>query len=264
VRNYLDLLQTILDKGDARTDRTGVGTLSYFGAQLQYDLQQGFPLVTTKKTHWKSILHELLWFLQGSTNIQYLLDNDVTIWNEWADDKGDLGPIYGKQWRSWPIADNQSIDQIKNLLKSLAQEPYSRRHIVSAWNVGELHKMALAPCHIIFQFYIADDSLSCHLYQRSADVFLGVPFNIASYSLLTSMIAQVMQLKPGKFIHSFGDVHIYNTHLNQVEQQLSRTPKQLPKLKLNPEVDDLFAFKYEDCRLENYTPYPSIPAPIAI
>jgi thymidylate synthase len=264
VRNYLDLLRTILDKGDARTDRTGVGTISHFGAQLQYDLNQGFPLVTSKKVHWKSVVHELLWFLKGSTNIHYLTDNGVTIWNEWADEKGDLGPIYGKQWRSWPTSNQDSIDQIKRVLHSLQHDPYSRRHVISAWNVGELDKMALAPCHIMFQFYVAKGCLSCHLYQRSADAFLGVPFNIASYALLTSMMSQVLDLKPGKFVHSFGDVHIYNTHLSQVEQQLARTPKVLPGLKLNPRVTDLFEFDYDDCQLERYDPHPPISAPVAI
>jgi thymidylate synthase len=263
MRNYLDLLQVILDQGDARTDRTGVGTISYFGAQLRYDLQAGFPLVTTKKVHWRSVVHELLWFLQGDTNIKYLKDNGVSIWDAWADDNGDLGPIYGSQWRAWQGKD-AVIDQIRNLLVSLKQDPASRRHIVSAWNVGELDKMALAPCHIMFQFHIANNKLSCHLYQRSADVFLGVPFNIASYSLLTHMIAQVLDLEVGSFIHSFGDAHIYNSHLMQVRQQLERSPKELPQLKLNAQVKDLFAFTYDDCTLESYNPDPAIKAPVAI
>jgi len=266
---YLDLLQHILDTGAEKTDRTGTGTRSVFGYQMRFNLQEGFPLVTTKKVHLKSIIYELLWFLKGETNIQYLKDHGVSIWNEWADENGELGPVYGKQWRSWTGADGRTHDQIKDLLEQLKNNPDSRRMIVSAWNVGELDQMALMPCHTIFQFYTAPAEngkrrLSCQLYQRSADVFLGVPFNIASYALLTMMIAQVCDMEPGDFVHSFGDVHIYNNHIEQVHTQLQRTPFPLPLMEINPEVKDLFAFQFEDFRLHNYQSHPSIKAPVAV
>lgn len=264
MQNYLDLLQHILDHGTDKTDRTGTGTRSVFGYQLRYDLAKGFPLVTTKKVHLKSIIYELLWFLKGDTNIKYLNDHGVSIWDEWADDKGDLGPVYGAQWRSWKGADGKVIDQISEVINQIKTNPDSRRLIVSAWNVAEIPNMALAPCHSLFQFYVADGKLSLQLYQRSADVFLGVPFNIASYALLTMMVAQVCGLEVGDYVHSFGDVHIYNNHFEQVKKQLSRTPKPLPQMKLNPEIKDIFDFKYEDFSLENYEPYPGIKAPVAV
>src|SRR5690349_11148488 len=249
MQQYLDLLQHILDKGVAKTDRTGTGTISTFGYQMRFDLQQGFPLVTTKKLHVKSIIHELLWFLKGETNIAYLKENNVSIWDEWADENGELGPVYGKQWRSWEGANGVVIDQVKDLIAQIKKNPDSRRLIISAWNVADLPKMALMPCHTIFQFYVAEGKLSCQLYQRSADVFLGVPFNIASYALLTMMIAQVCDLEPGEFIHTFGDVHIYNNHLEQVKLQLSRKPFPLPSMKLNPAVKNIFDFRFEDFTL---------------
>lgn len=264
MQQYHDLLKHILEHGSEKTDRTGTGTISCFGYQMRFDLQKGFPLVTTKKLHLKSIIHELLWFLQGDTNTKYLVDNGVSIWNEWADENGDLGPVYGKQWRSWQGADGKTYDQIKDVLNQIKTNPDSRRMIVSAWNVAELSDMALMPCHSLFQFYVADGKLSCQLYQRSADVFLGVPFNIASYALLTLMMAQVTGLEPGDFVHSFGDVHIYSNHMEQVKLQLSREPFPLPQMKLNPEVKDLFAFKFEDFSLENYQCHPAIKAPVAV
>ena len=264
MQQYHDLLKHILEHGSEKTDRTGTGTISCFGYQMRFDLQKGFPVVTTKKLHLKSIIHELLWFLQGDTNTKYLVDNGVSIWNEWADENGDLGPVYGKQWRSWQGADGKTYDQIKDVLNQIKTNPDSRRMIVSAWNVGELSDMALMPCHSLFQFYVADGRLSCQLYQRSADVFLGVPFNIASYALLTLMMAQVTGLEPGDFVHSFGDVHIYSNHMEQVKLQLSREPFPLPQMKLNPEIKDLFAFKFEDFSLENYQCHPAIKAPVAV
>ena len=264
MRQYLDLLRHVLEHGVRKEDRTGTGTLSVFGYQMRFDLQAGFPLVTTKKVHLKSIIHELLWFLRGETNIAYLRENGVTIWDEWADANGDLGPIYGYQWRSWPAADGRHIDQIAQVLEQIRNTPDSRRIIVSAWNVGELDRMRLPPCHAFFQFYVAEGRLSCQLYQRSADIFLGVPFNIASYALLTLMIAQVTGLRPGEFIHTLGDAHIYLNHLDQVHLQLSREPRPLPFMRLNPEVRDLFAFRYEDFTLEGYDPYPAIKAPVAV
>ncbi|MBX3651180.1 MAG: thymidylate synthase [Burkholderiales bacterium] len=264
MRPYLDLLRHVLEHGTEKTDRTGTGTISVFGAQLRFDLNAGFPLVTTKKVHLKSIIHELLWFLKGDTNVRYLRDNGVSIWNEWARTDGDLGPVYGYQWRSWPAADGRHIDQISQVLEQLKKNPDSRRMIVSAWNVADLDKMALMPCHAFFQFYVAGGKLSCQLYQRSADMFLGVPFNIASYALLTLMMAQVCGLKPGDFVHTFGDTHIYLNHLDQVKEQLSREPRPLPVMKLNPAAKDLFAFRYEDFTLENYDPHPAIKAPVAV
>ena len=264
MRQYLDLLQHVLDHGTRKADRTGTGTDSVFGHQMRFDLSQGFPLLTTKKVHLKSIVHELLWFLRGDTNIQYLKDNGVSIWDEWADEAGNLGPVYGYQWRSWPARDGRHIDQISEVLQTLKQNPDSRRIIVSAWNVGELEYMKLPPCHAFFQFYVADGKLSCQLYQRSADIFLGVPFNIASYALLTLMIAQVTGLKPGDFVHTLGDAHIYLNHLDQVNLQLSRDTRALPTMRLNPAVTDLFAFKYEDFTLEGYDPHPGIKAPVAV
>ncbi|RCU42505.1 thymidylate synthase [Chryseobacterium lacus] len=264
MQNYLELLQHILDNGNEKTDRTGTGTKSIFGYQLRYDVSQGFPLVTTKKVHVKSIIHELLWFLKGDTNVKYLQDHDVKIWNEWADENGNLGPVYGAQWRSWKGADGNVIDQISEVITQIKENPDSRRLIVSAWNVAEVPNMALAPCHAMFQFYVAEGKLSLQLYQRSADVFLGVPFNIASYALLLMMVAQVCELEVGDYIHSFGDVHIYNNHLEQVKKQLSRTPKALPVMKLNPEIKNIFDFKYEDFTLENYDPHPGIKAPVAV
>ncbi|BCJ91388.1 thymidylate synthase [Terrihabitans soli] len=261
---YLDLMQRILAEGVRKGDRTGTGILSVFGAQLRFDLSEGFPLVTTKKVHLRSIIHELLWFLAGDTNVRYLHDNGVTIWDEWMDENGDLGPVYGKQWRSWAAPDGQTIDQIAQVLHEIKSNPNSRRMIVTAWNPADLDKMALAPCHCLFQFYVADGKLSCQLYQRSADLFLGVPFNIASYALLTHMMAQVTGLKPGTFVHSFGDTHLYLNHLDQAREQLSRTPRPLPQLKLNPAVKDLFAFKFEDIAIENYDPHPAIKAPVAV
>jgi thymidylate synthase len=261
MQQYLQLVQHIIDHGTVKTDRTGTGTKSCFGYQMRFNLAEGFPLVTTKKLHLKSIIHELLWFLKGDTNIQYLKDNGVRIWDEWADANGDLGPVYGKQWRSWEAPNGVVIDQISELIE---QTPDSRRLIVSAWNVGDLSKMALMPCHNMFQFYVADGKLSCQLYQRSADVFLGVPFNIASYALLTMMIAQVCDLQYGDFVHSFGDVHLYNNHMEQANLQLSRKPFPLPSMKINPAVKDIFAFKYEDFTLENYECHPAIKAPVAV
>lgn len=264
MQQYHQLLQHILDHGAQKTDRTGTGTISCFGYQMRFDLQKGFPLVTTKKLHLKSIVYELLWFLKGETNIQYLKDHGVSIWNEWADEKGELGPVYGKQWRSWEGANGETIDQITDLIQQIKKNPDSRRLIVSAWNVAELPKMALMPCHSLFQFYVADGKLSCQLYQRSADVFLGVPFNIASYALLTMMVAQVCGLAYGDFVHSFGDVHLYNNHIEQARLQLSRTPYDLPTMKMNPEVKDIFGFQFEDFTLENYQSHPHIKAPVAV
>jgi thymidylate synthase len=264
MQQYLTLLRHILDNGVQKSDRTGTGTLSCFGYQMRFDLQQGFPLVTTKKVHLRSIIHELLWFLKGETNTRYLKENGVSIWDEWADENGELGPVYGKQWRSWEGKDGKVVDQVSDLVAQIKSNPDSRRLIVNAWNVSDLPEMALMPCHTMFQFYVANGRLSCQLYQRSADVFLGVPFNIASYALLTMMIAQVCQLQPGEFIHTFGDVHIYNNHLGQVDLQLSRTPYPLPTMKLNPSVKDLFDFKFEDFTLENYQSHPAIKAPVAV
>jgi thymidylate synthase len=264
MQQYLGLLQYILDHGVEKSDRTGTGTKSCFGYQMRFDLQKGFPLVTTKKLHLKSIIFELLWFLRGETNIAYLKEHGVSIWNEWADENGELGPVYGKQWRSWEGVDGKVTDQISNLVKQIKTNPDSRRLIVSAWNVGELPEMALMPCHALFQFYVAERRLSCQLYQRSADVFLGVPFNIASYALLTMMVAQVCGLEPGEFIHTFGDVHIYNNHVEQVKLQLSRTPYPLPTMKLNPLVKNIFEFRFEDFTLENYQSHPAIKAPVAV
>jgi thymidylate synthase len=261
---YLDLMQHILNHGVPKNDRTGTGTLSIFGHQLRFDLNAGFPLLTTKKIHLKSVIHELLWFLKGETNIQYLKDNNVTIWDEWADKKGDLGPVYGYQWRSWPAPDGRHIDQIAKIIGEIKSNPDSRRLLVSAWNVADLDKMALLPCHAFFQFYIAQNRLSCQLYQRSADVFLGVPFNIASYALLTLMMAQVCKLKPGEFVHTFGDAHLYLNHVEQAREQLSRQPKKLPVMNINPAVKNIFEFKYEDFSLEGYEPHPAIKAPIAV
>lgn len=264
MRQYHDLLQHILEKGTEKTDRTGTGTLSVFGYQMRFDLSDGFPMVTTKKLHLKSIIYELLWFLNGDTNIRYLTDNGVRIWNEWADENGDLGPVYGKQWRSWTKPDGQTVDQISQLIQTLKNNPDSRRMIVNAWNVGDLDQMALTPCHCLFQFYVADGKLSCQLYQRSADTFLGVPFNIASYALLTLMIAQVCGFQPGEFIHTFGDVHLYNNHLDQARLQLSRIPKPLPKMKINEKVTSIFDFKYDDFLLQDYYPDPHIKAEVSV
>ena len=264
MHQYLKLLQHIIDTGTPKSDRTGTGTLSCFGYQFRFNLADGFPLVTTKKLHLKSIIYELLWFLKGDTNIQYLNDHGVSIWNEWADEKGDLGPVYGKQWRSWQGADGKVIDQISDVIHQIKTNPDSRRMIVSAWNVAELSEMALMPCHSLFQFYVADGKLSCQLYQRSADVFLGVPFNIASYALLTLMIAQVSGLKPGEFVHTFGDVHLYNNHLEQAKVQLSRTPYPLPVIELNSSVNNIFDFVFEDFNLSNYQFHPPIKAPVAV
>jgi thymidylate synthase len=264
MQQYLTLLQHILKEGTQKTDRTGTGTKSCFGYQMRFNLQEGFPLVTTKKVHLKSIIHELLWFLKGDTNIKYLKEHGVRIWDEWADPNGDLGPVYGKQWRSWEGADGVVVDQIAELIEQIKTTPDSRRLIVSAWNVGDLKKMALMPCHNMFQFYVAEGKLSCQLYQRSADVFLGVPFNIASYALLTMMIAQVCGLEYGDFVHSFGDVHLYNNHFEQAELQLSRKPFPLPTMKINPAVKDIFSFQFEDFTLENYECHPAIKAPVAV
>ena len=264
MQQYLSLLQHILDNGVEKTDRTGTGTKSVFGFQMRFDLSEGFPLVTTKKVHMRSIIHELLWFLKGETNIAYLKENNVSIWDEWANENGELGPVYGKQWRSWEGANGVEIDQVKDLIAQIKKNPDSRRLIISAWNVADLPKMALMPCHTIFQFYVAEGKLSCQLYQRSADVFLGVPFNIASYALLTMMIAQVCDLQPGDFVHTFGDVHIYSNHMEQVNLQLSRTPFPLPTMKLNPDVKDIFEFKFEDFTLENYQSHGAIKAPVAV
>ncbi|MEM7618358.1 MAG: thymidylate synthase [Pseudomonadota bacterium] len=264
MKEYLDMMQHVLDNGTKKGDRTGTGTYSVFGHQMRFDLSEGFPMVTTKKLHLKSIIHELLWFLAGDTNIKYLNDNGVRIWNEWADDKGELGPVYGHQWRSWPTPDGNTIDQIEHLVEQIKNNPDSRRHIVSAWNVSEVNKMALPPCHTLFQFYVADGKLSCQLYQRSADIFLGVPFNIASYSLLCMMMAQVCGLQPGDFVHSFGDAHIYLNHEEQAREQLKRTPKPLPTMNINPDVKNIFDFKFEDFELLNYEADPNIKAPIAV
>ena len=264
MKQYLDLLQYIKDNGVSKGDRTGTGTKSVFGYQMRFHLQDGFPLLTTKRVHLRSIIYELLWFISGSTNIKYLNDNKVTIWDEWADENGELGPVYGHQWRSWPTPDGGHIDQLANLMEQLKKNPDSRRHIISAWNVAEVDKMALPPCHTLFQFYVAEGRLSCQLYQRSADVFLGVPFNIASYALLTQMVAQCCGYELGDFVHSFGDVHIYNNHFEQVDLQLSRTPRALPVMKINPDVKDIFCFKYEDFQLEGYDPWPAIKAPVAV
>ena len=264
MRQYLDLLEHILDRGVARDDRTGTGTLSVFGYQMRIDLAEGFPLLTTKKLHLRSIIHELLWFLAGDTNLGYLHENKVTIWDEWADDGGDLGPIYGYQWRSWPTPGGGSIDQITRLIEGIRRNPDSRRHIVSAWNVADVDSMALPPCHCLFQFWVADGSLSCQLYQRSADVFLGVPFNIASYALLTMMVAEACDLEPREFIHTFGDVHLYRNHLEQARTQLARLPQALPMMHIDRRVDSIFDFRYEDFRLEGYDPHPPIKAPIAV
>lgn len=264
MKQYLDLLQTILTEGHEKSDRTGTGTVSIFGYQMRFNLQDGFPLLTTKKLHLRSIIYELLWFLQGDTNIAYLHDHKVTIWDEWADPNGDLGPIYGKQWRSWACADQTAIDQISQVLNDIQKNPDSRRLIVSAWNVGEIEKMALPPCHVMFQFYVCNGELSCQLYQRSADVFLGVPFNIASYALLTLMMAQVTGLNPGSFIHTLGDAHLYSNHLEQARLQLSRDPRKLPVMKLNPAVKSLFDFQYEDFTLEGYDPHPHIKADVSV
>ncbi len=261
---YLDLLQQVLEHGTAKGDRTGTGTVSVFGAQLRFDLAAGFPLLTTKRVHLKSIIHELLWFLKGDTNVKYLKDNGVSIWDEWAKPDGELGPVYGYQWRSWPAPDGRHIDQISQVVDMLKKNPDSRRIIVSAWNVADLDKMALMPCHAFFQFYVAGSKLSCQMYQRSADMFLGVPFNMASYALLTLMVAQVCGLKPGDFVHTFGDTHIYNNHMTQVREQLSRAPRALPVMKLNPAVKNIFDFKYEDFTLEGYDPHPAIKAPVAV
>lgn len=264
MQQYHDLLQHILDNGTQKGDRTGTGTISIFGYQSRYDLSEGFPLVTTKKLHLRSIIHELLWFLSGDTNIKYLKENGVKIWDEWADEEGNLGPVYGSQWRSWPTADGRHIDQITNIINQIKNTPNSRRIIVNAWNVAEIENMALPPCHAFFQFYVADGKLSCQLYQRSADTFLGVPFNIASYALLTMMVAQVCNLKPGDFIHTLGDAHLYSNHIDQARLQLSRDIRTLPTMKINPEVTDLFDFKFEDFTLENYDPHPHIKAAVAV
>jgi len=264
MKQYLDLMRHVRDHGVRKEDRTGTGTLSVFGYQMRFDLAAGFPLVTTKKLHLRSIIHELLWFLQGDTNIRYLHDNKVSIWDEWADENGDLGPVYGSQWRSWPAADGRHIDQISQVIDQLQNNPDSRRIIVSAWNVGELDHMALPPCHAFFQFYVAEGRLSCQLYQRSADIFLGVPFNIASYALLTLMMAQVTGLEPGEFIHTLGDAHLYLNHLEQTDLQLARAPRPAPEMRLNPGVSDLFAFRFEDFELADYDPHPHIKAPVAV
>ncbi len=264
MQQYHDLLQHILDNGNDKSDRTGTGTRSVFGYQMRFNLADGFPMVTTKKLHLRSIIHELLWFLQGDTNIKYLKDNGVRIWDEWADENGDLGPVYGYQWRSWPTPDGKSIDQISNLIKQIKNTPDSRRLIVSAWNVANIESMALPPCHCLFQFYVANGKLSCQLYQRSADVFLGVPFNIASYALLTMMVAQVCDLEPGEFIHSFGDAHLYSNHFEQAKEQLSRSPYALPTMKINPAVKSIFDFKYEDFELVGYESHPHIKAEVAV
>jgi thymidylate synthase len=264
MKQYLDLMRHVRDTGIRKEDRTGTGTVSVFGYQMRFDLSAGFPLVTTKKLHLRSIIHELLWFLKGDTNIKYLHDNNVTIWDEWADENGNLGPVYGSQWRSWPAADGHTIDQISQVIDQIKHNPDSRRIIVSAWNVGEIENMALPPCHALFQFYVVEGKLSCQLYQRSADIFLGVPFNIASYALLTQMVAQITGLQAGDFVHTLGDAHLYLNHLEQTDLQLSRSPKQLPVMAINPEVNDLFDFSFDDFKLQNYEPYPHIKAPVAV
>lgn len=264
MKQYLDLLSHVLEHGSDRGDRTGTGTRSVFGYQMRFDLQEGFPVLTTKKLHLRSIIHELLWFLKGDTNIAYLHEHGVTIWDEWADENGNLGPVYGAQWRSWPAPDGRRIDQIVNLVEGIRKNPYSRRHIVSAWNPAEVDDMALPPCHCLFQFYVADGRLSCQLYQRSADIFLGVPFNIASYALLTMMVAQVTGLEPGDFVHTFGDAHLYSNHFEQAKLQLTRTPKALPRMRIDPGVKDLFSFRFEDFTLEGYEADSTIKAPIAV
>jgi thymidylate synthase len=264
MKQYHDLMRHVLDKGAKKTDRTGTGTVSVFGYQMRFDLQEGFPVLTTKKVHLRSIIHELLWFLKGETNIQYLKENGVSIWDEWADENGNLGPVYGSQWRSWPTADGKHIDQITNVIEQIKKNPDSRRLIVSAWNVGEIDKMKLPPCHAFFQFYVADGKLSCQLYQRSADIFLGVPFNIASYALLTMMVAQVCNLEPGDFVHTLGDAHLYSNHIEQANLQLSRDFRPLPKMKINPDVKNIFDFKFEDFTLEGYDPHPHIKAAVAV
>lgn len=264
MKPYLNLLQHIVDNGTDKSDRTGTGTRSVFGYQMRFDLQKGFPMLTTKKLHLRSIIHELLWFLEGDTNIKYLKENKVRIWDEWADENGDLGPVYGKQWRSWETRDGETIDQISQAIDLIKNNPDSRRIIVNAWNVGDLPKMALSPCHCLFQFYVADGKLSCQLYQRSADTFLGVPFNIASYALLTMMMAQVCGLKAGDFVHTFGDVHLYQNHLEQTQLQLTREPRSLPQMKINPNVKSIFDFKYEDFELTNYDPHPHIKAAVSV
>jgi len=264
MRQYLNLLDQILKNGTPKSDRTGTGTLSTFGHQMRFDLSKGFPVLTTKKLHLRSIIHELLWFLKGDTNVKYLQEHGVRIWNEWADEHGDLGPVYGKQWRSWPTSDGGEVDQITKCVDLIKNNPDSRRIIVNAWNVGDLPKMALSPCHCLFQFYVADGKLSCQLYQRSADVFLGVPFNIASYALLTMMMAQVCDLEPGEFVHTFGDAHLYNNHLEQAQLQLTRTPKELPTLEINPDIKDIFGFKFEDFELKNYVADPHIKAMVSV
>ena len=264
MKQYLDLLQHVLDNGVTKSDRTGTGTRSVFGHQMRFDLSVGFPLLTTKKLHLRSIIYELLWFLRGETNIQFLRDNKVSIWDEWADEQGELGPVYGKQWRSWATPDGGAIDQITEVVEAIQATPDSRRLIVSAWNVADVEQMALPPCHLLFQFYVAEGRLSCQLYQRSADVFLGVPFNIASYALLTMMVAQVTGLEPGDFVHTFGDAHLYDNHLEQAQLQLQREPRDLPTMQLNKQVTSIFDFKFEDFRLENYDPHPHIPAPVAV
>ena len=264
MQQYLDLLRHVRDNGVEKSDRTGTGTLSCFGWQMRFDLNTGFPAVTTKKLHFRSIIHELLWFLAGESNIRYLKENGVSIWDEWADENGELGPIYGVQWRSWPAPDGQRIDQIAKVVEQIRQAPDSRRHLVTAWNPGEVDKMGLPPCHVLFQFYVAEGRLSCQLYQRSADIFLGVPFNIASYALLTHMVAQVTNLKPGEFIHTLGDAHLYLNHLEQADTQLSRSPLPLPQLRLNPDIHDLSAFRFEDIQIEGYQAHSHIPAPVAV
>jgi len=264
MKQYHDLMRHVMETGTDKSDRTGTGTRSVFGYQMRFNLREGFPVVTTKKLHLRSIIHELLWFLKGDSNIKYLKENGVSIWDEWADENGELGPVYGVQWRSWPTADGKKIDQIVKLIDGIKNNPDSRRHIVSAWNVAEVENMALPPCHTMFQFYVADGKLSCQLYQRSADIFLGVPFNIASYALLTLMIAQVCDLEPGDFVHTFGDAHLYSNHLEQAELQLSRELRQLPTMKINPNVKDIFEFTYDDFELVNYNPHPGIKAPIAV
>lgn len=264
MKQYLDLMRYVRDHGTRKEDRTGTGTVSVFGYQMRFDLQEGFPVVTTKKLHLRSIIHELLWFLRGDSNIGYLKENKVSIWNEWADENGDLGPVYGVQWRSWPAAGGETVDQISEAIRQIKETPDSRRIIVSAWNVGEIERMALPPCHAFFQFYVADGKLSCQLYQRSADIFLGVPFNIASYALLTMMMAQVTGLEPGEFVHTLGDAHLYSNHLEQADLQLQREPKPLPTMRLNPNVDDIFNFTFDDFELMDYDPHPHIKAEVAV